>query len=216
MAAREHDERAAGRNLCVWSFDRCVDKRENYARRRERCAGCSGEHSLGSTRLSESLSHWPGAPASPRRRTATRPDEYYSVLCVDPDVPGRVDHKFRSFLHWAVVNVPGEDLKRGDTLAEYVGACPAEDAGVHRYVFLVYAQKNMKVDVSKQKRLKKNSFDGRSEFNAEQFIASVGGADWQLVSKGDTSRHALTRVRLCERLISCYAPCVICAFGVPV
>jgi len=45
-----------------------------------------------------------------------------------------------------VINVPGEDAKKGkvgagDTLVEYVGPRPSRDSGVHRVVYLAYEQK---------------------------------------------------------------------------
>lgn len=45
---------------------------------------------------------------------------------------------------------PGEDIRHGDTLAKYVGACPSEDASLHWYVFLVYAQGERKVVTSRR------------------------------------------------------------------
>ena len=85
--------------------------------------------------------HWSG-----------RPDELYTVLLVDPDAPSRSNPTMRSFLHWAVVNVPGEDRARGDTLVDYMGAAPPPGTGLHRYVFLVYQQK-ARVDVSKMDKI---------------------------------------------------------------
>lgn len=85
--------------------------------------------------------HWSG-----------RPEELYTVLLVDPDAPSRSNPAMRSFLHWAVVNVPGEDRPRGDTLVDYMGAAPPPGTGLHRYVFLVYQQKG-RVDVAKMDKI---------------------------------------------------------------
>jgi len=81
--------------------------------------------------------HWSG-----------KPDQLYTVLMVDPDAPSRSDPSMRSFLHWAIVNCPGEERDRGDTIAEYTGPAPPPGSGLHRYVFIVY-QQTAKADVSK-------------------------------------------------------------------
>lgn len=58
----------------------------------------------------------------------------------DPDAPSRAEPTFDQWLHWTVVNIPGKDLSKGNTLAEYVGSGPPPNTGLHRYVFLVYKQ----------------------------------------------------------------------------
>lgn len=61
---------------------------------------------------------------------------------------------FSEWHHWLVVNIPGNDISRGDVLSEYIGAGPPEKTGkhilkniyhifvlgLHRYVYLVYKQ----------------------------------------------------------------------------
>ncbi|XP_021195595.3 protein D3 [Helicoverpa armigera] len=64
----------------------------------------------------------------------------YTVVMIDPDAPSRLEPTDREYLHWLMVNVPGDNLKYADTIAEYVGAGPPQDTGLHRYVFLVYQQ----------------------------------------------------------------------------
>lgn len=64
----------------------------------------------------------------------------YTLLMVDPDAPTRSDPKYREILHWAVVNIPGNQISQGQTLAEYIGSGPPEGTGLHRYIFLVYSQ----------------------------------------------------------------------------
>lgn len=58
----------------------------------------------------------------------------------DPDAPSREKPTYREWLHWLVVNVYGDNIAGGDIIAEYVGAGPGRDTGLHRYVFLVYEQ----------------------------------------------------------------------------
>lgn len=50
-------------------------------------------------------------------------------LTSDPDAPSRKEPKFREWHHWLVVNIPGNDVKKGDTLSEYVGSGPPEKTG---------------------------------------------------------------------------------------
>jgi len=65
---------------------------------------------------------------------------FYTVLMFDPDAP-RVDAPTaRSFVHWAVVNIPGADIELGETRRPYVGAFPQPGTGVHRYVFVLFEQ----------------------------------------------------------------------------
>lgn len=59
---------------------------------------------------------------------------------VDPDAPSRDKPTFRSFKHWAVINIPGADVGKGDEITEYIGAGPPNGTGLHRYVFLIYKQ----------------------------------------------------------------------------
>jgi len=64
----------------------------------------------------------------------------FTLVITDPDAPSRAEPKFREFLHWLVVNIPGRDIADGQTLVEYVGSGPPEGSGLHRYVCLVYRQ----------------------------------------------------------------------------
>lgn len=59
---------------------------------------------------------------------------------IDPDAPSRQAPVNREFLHWLVANIPGDQVAKGDTIAEYIGSGPPKDSGLHRYVFLVYKQ----------------------------------------------------------------------------
>lgn len=67
-------------------------------------------------------------------------DCLYTLILTDPDAPSRKQPTRREWRHWAVVNIPGNDVPAGDTVAEYVGAGPPQGTGQHRYVFLVYKQ----------------------------------------------------------------------------
>lgn len=64
---------------------------------------------------------------------------------VDPDAPSRAEPKLRSFKHWAVINIPGSDIAKGDEISQYIGSGAPINTGLHRYVFLVYKQTNGKI-----------------------------------------------------------------------
>lgn len=71
-------------------------------------------------------------------------DAYYSLILSDPDAPSRVNPTLREVRHWLVVNIPGKNIAKGDTLAPFLASGPPEGTGLHRYIFLVYQQKHGK------------------------------------------------------------------------
>ena len=44
----------------------------------------------------------------------TEPNTFYTVMCIDPDAMSRLEPNLRNVLHWLVVNVPNNDLTKGD------------------------------------------------------------------------------------------------------
>lgn len=49
---------------------------------------------------------------------------FYTLLMTDPDAPSRKEPIRREFRHWLVVNIPGNDVKNGETVFEYIGSGP--------------------------------------------------------------------------------------------
>ncbi|PAV80546.1 hypothetical protein WR25_11395 isoform A [Diploscapter pachys] len=94
----------------------------------------------------------------------------YTVLMTDPDAPSRKDPKFREWHHWLVINVPGSDISKGDTIAQYIGSGPPEKTGLHRYVFLIWKQPG-KISDPEHGVLTNRSGDNRGGFKAEAFVA---------------------------------------------
>ncbi|KAM8705224.1 hypothetical protein ACLKA7_009649 [Drosophila subpalustris] len=95
-------------------------------------------------------------------------DTYYTLLMVDPDVPSKKYPKFKEYLHWLVVNIPGNQLQLGDVRAAYVGAMPLEDTGLHRYVLLLFKQSDFTTfDFEK---LPQQNDQGRIKFNTKEFV----------------------------------------------
>ncbi|XP_044750336.1 protein D2-like [Coccinella septempunctata] len=94
-------------------------------------------------------------------------EAFYTVCMTDPDAPSRKDPKSREWHHWLVVNIPGKNVKDGETLSEYIGAGPPKGTGLHRYVLLVYKQ-NEKIKCD-EKKLSSNSGAGRGKFSIKNF-----------------------------------------------
>ncbi|KAI6227355.1 Protein D2 isoform X3 [Aphelenchoides fujianensis] len=64
----------------------------------------------------------------------------YTLIKVDPDALSRTNPIYRSWLHWLVVNVPGDAVREGHEVVAYKGAGAPPKTGLHRYVFLVFKQ----------------------------------------------------------------------------
>ena len=62
------------------------------------------------------------------------PGKLLTFLMSDPDAPAR------AWLHWLVVNIPGDSpsLEEGDSIMTY--APPSPPSGIHRYIFTLYEQ----------------------------------------------------------------------------
>ena len=62
-------------------------------------------------------------------------DKVYTLAMVDPDAPSRDDPKAAQWLHWLVVNIPGDKLKIGEgtdfgkTLMQHNGPSPPKGSG---------------------------------------------------------------------------------------
>lgn len=103
----------------------------------------------------------------------------YTVLMVDPDAPSRDDPKFGQWFHWGVTNIPGNDIAKGEVIAQYVGAGPPPGTGLHRYVILVYRQAGRvdytddKLGMSSTGRPSKNAKDIASKYNLGSPIAGA-------------------------------------------
>lgn len=69
------------------------------------------------------------------------PNVFYTLVMTDPDAPSRQTPTYREWHHWLVGNIPGNDVSKGEVLSEYVGSGPPKGTGFHRYVFLVYQQR---------------------------------------------------------------------------
>ncbi|XP_035783384.1 protein D3-like isoform X1 [Anopheles albimanus] len=92
----------------------------------------------------------------------------YSLIMTDPDVPSRDDPRFREFIHWAVGNIPGNDIDRGETLVEYLGAITPRGTGLHRFVVLVF-EHLQKLDFTGEPRISNQCGTVRRYFSTRNF-----------------------------------------------
>lgn len=95
------------------------------------------------------------------------PEALYTLCMTDPDAPSRQQPKYREWHHWLVVNIPGNEIGKGETLSEYVGSGPPKGTGLHRYILLIYKQPG-KITPD-EKRLTNRSGDGRANFKIRDF-----------------------------------------------
>jgi phosphatidylethanolamine-binding protein (PEBP) family uncharacterized protein len=73
----------------------------------------------------------------------------------DPDAPSRATPEVREWVHWLVVNIPGDKLSEGETLIEFVPSSPGQGSGMHRYTFVLYEQPS-RVDFSAEVKLNRS------------------------------------------------------------
>lgn len=62
-------------------------------------------------------------------------ERFYTLILTDPDAPFQCE-----FVHWAVVNIPGNDVSSGTPLMSYFPPSPAYGSGTHRFIFLLFEQ----------------------------------------------------------------------------
>ena len=98
----------------------------------------------------------------------TEPGALHTLCMTDPDAPSRAEPTFREIKHWLVVNIPGTDIDKGTTVAEYIGSGPPLGTGLHRYVFLVYKQSGP-LDVNGEVFACSTSRAGRLKFSVRDF-----------------------------------------------
>ncbi len=84
------------------------------------------------------------------------PDELYTVVVWDPDSPDP------SYLHWLIINIPGERVLDGQILVPYKP--PTPPSGIHTYHVGLFVQKGH-LDFFAP---------GRTQFDIDDFVAKYG------------------------------------------
>jgi len=67
-----------------------------------------------------------------------------------------------------VVNIPGNDVRNGEHLVEYVGSGPTKGSGLHRYTYLVFKQLEAGINPDSPKA-SNDSISERVLFNTKAF-----------------------------------------------
>ncbi|KAI6656338.1 Protein D3-like [Oopsacas minuta] len=96
-------------------------------------------------------------------------DNLYTLMMIDPDAPSRADPKYRHWLHWLVVNIPGCKVGEGEEPFEYIGAGPPKGTGIHRYVFVALKQTGN--IVYEGTRCTSKQIEGRGGWQNREFIS---------------------------------------------
>ncbi|CAB3256900.1 unnamed protein product [Arctia plantaginis] len=105
----------------------------------------------------------------------TDPNQFYTLVMIDPDAPSRHNPRFREWQHWLVGNVPGSEVSQGVVLSDYIGPAPPLGSGLHRYVFLACKQPhNLSFD---EPRLSKSSSVNRTLFSVVNFANKYNLSD---------------------------------------
>ncbi|NWR78689.1 RM38 protein, partial [Centropus unirufus] len=75
----------------------------------------------------------------------------WTLLLTNPD--GHLRDTDSEYLHWLMMNIPGNDVSSGEEICHYLPPFPAMGTGYHRFVFLLFKQERP-VDVSEDVRPK--------------------------------------------------------------
>ncbi|KAL9983780.1 hypothetical protein ACROYT_G006008 [Oculina patagonica] len=97
---------------------------------------------------------------------------------VDPDAPSKDNAKCRSWLHWIVGNIKGDDLEEGnnsgDTFTDYNPPTPPEGSGPHRYFLFVFEQdQELDSDAKVDKRCHFSIDDYKEKYGLKQVAMNM-------------------------------------------
>jgi len=96
-------------------------------------------------------------------------NKIFTLIMTDPDSPAYYYPSQKEFLHWLVVNIPGNEIEKGNTVVDYIGAIPAQNSGKHRYIILLLEQKEGNLQFAGQ-MIPSTSIQGRPGFKTAEFI----------------------------------------------
>eukprot|EP00095_Tigriopus_kingsejongensis_P006177 maker-scaffold191_size271209-snap-gene-0.11 protein:Tk06177 transcript:maker-scaffold191_size271209-snap-gene-0.11-mRNA-1 annotation:"protein d2 isoform x2" len=102
----------------------------------------------------------------PRIQYQAQAGDLFTLMMIDPDAPNRKKPVAKEWLHWLVVNIPGDNLANGQTVTAFRPSGPPAGSGFHRYVFLLFKQSQSLGKIS--------SLNRRSGFNALKFAKKNG------------------------------------------
>lgn len=64
----------------------------------------------------------------------------YTLIMVDPDSPDPANPVYREWVHWMLVNIPGNNINQAQEVIPYQSPTPPRST--HRYIFYLYDQQN--------------------------------------------------------------------------
>ncbi|USP79525.1 PEBP-like protein [Curvularia clavata] len=111
----------------------------------------------------------------------------YTFMMIDPDAPTPDDPKFGYWRHWVVTSIPSlseasvQDITAsGKTLTQYLAPGPKDESGPHRYLFLLFEEKEGQI--LQKEEIGGEEFVERRSFRAEEVVAKKGlklvGVQW--------------------------------------
>ncbi|XP_014554876.1 hypothetical protein COCVIDRAFT_17422 [Bipolaris victoriae FI3] len=110
----------------------------------------------------------------------------YAFMMIDPDAPTPDDPKFAYWRHWVITSIPStvsptEDItSKGKTLTQYLAPGPKDESGPHRYLFLLFEEKEG--ETLERAEIGGEEFVERRSFRAEELVAKKGlklvGVQW--------------------------------------
>jgi len=93
---------------------------------------------------------------------------FFTVIMMDIDAPGENDTGSSNWLHWIVGNVPGSNVRLGNTRVEYLPPAPPPGTGYHRYLLLVY-QQHSKFIYQTDEIIRGDTLRGRCHFDLSMY-----------------------------------------------
>lgn len=71
------------------------------------------------------------------------PNQYYSLIMVDPDAPSSSNPIYADFVHWIITNMILENnrISQGNQIIEYMKPTPPPGSGSHHYISLLFQHK---------------------------------------------------------------------------
>lgn len=105
--------------------------------------------------------------SAPQVQYKSDDNKYYTLIMTDPDAPTYQRPDRREWLQWVVTNIPGDDVKEGMHLAEYVPPMPRPGSGYHRVVLLVYPQPE---ELLFNEMVMKAKEHERGDFSSRKFV----------------------------------------------
>ncbi|KAG8175040.1 hypothetical protein JTE90_008868 [Oedothorax gibbosus] len=105
------------------------------------------------------------APAVSYTLDSDEEDNYYFLLMIDPDATTPQNPIYAPYLHWAIQNIPGNQVSRGEVVSNYHPPSPPPYSDPHRYIILIYRQPGFITERSLNQAAKNN-------FNVKSFVQS--------------------------------------------